>query len=298
MLAIMNSWLFGCGMSDKKGRVVERFLGVVHVENPEAATIKAAIESLLRDHSLSWSWVRGQGYDGAGNIRAPVKGLKKIIMDEFPSAHYVHCFAQELHLVLVPALKENGACADFIEQLGFLVSLLEISCRKAQMLQVPEAQQVLEGLNHEKCFSKWDDPGRGFHYKTCLQIYILYPTIRSVLIMIGGDRTHGAEAVNARKMLKNVLGCTYTLNRCLQMRDSFMVNGIELIDTTKEQLEIMQGNDEWVNFLKDVTTFCAKHGIKVPSMDDIYEPVLKPKGFLRKVKNLQHYHVEIFTSIL
>ena len=33
-------------------------------------------------------------------------------------------------------------------------------------------------------------------------------------------------------------------------------------------------------------------------MDDIYEPVLKPKGFLRKVKNLQHYRVEIFTSIL
>ena len=57
MLAIMNSWLFACGMSDKKGRVVERFLGVVHVENPEAATIKAAIESLLRDHSLSWSRV-------------------------------------------------------------------------------------------------------------------------------------------------------------------------------------------------------------------------------------------------
>ena len=106
------------------------------------------------------------------------------------------------------------------------------------------------------------------------------------------------EFVFMTHMLKNVLGCTYTLNRCLQMRDSFMVNGIELIDTTKEQLEIMQGNDEWEKILKDVTTFCAKHDIKVPSMDDIYEPVLKPKGFLRKVKNLQHYHVQIFTSIL
>ena len=187
MLAIMNSWLFGCGMSDKKGRVVERFLGVVHVENPEAATIKAAIESLLRDHSLSWSRVRGQGYDGAGNMRAHVKGLKKIIMDEFPSAHYVHCFAQELQLALVPVLMENDACADFFQQLVFLESFLKMSCRKAQMLQIPEAQQVLEDLDQEKCFSKWDDPRRGFHYKTCIQISILYPTIRSVLIMIGGD---------------------------------------------------------------------------------------------------------------
>jgi hypothetical protein len=78
---------------DKKGRVVERFLGVVRVENRKPSTIKAAIESLLRDHSLSWSRVRGQGYDGAGNMRAHVKGLKKIIMDESSSAHYVHCFA-------------------------------------------------------------------------------------------------------------------------------------------------------------------------------------------------------------
>ena len=106
------------------------------------------------------------------------------------------------------------------------------------------------------------------------------------------------EFVFMTHMLKNVLGYTYTLNRCLQMRDSFMVNGIKLIDITKHQLEKMLGDDELENFLKDVTTFCAKHDIKVPSMDDIYEPVLKPKGFLRKVKNLQHYRVEIFTSIL
>lgn len=129
-----------------------------------------------------------------------------------------------------------------------------MSCRKAQMLQIPEAQQVLEDLDQEKCFSKWDDPRWGFHYKTCIQISILYPTIRSVLIMIGGDHTHCAEAVNARKlsiyfelfefvfmthMLKNVLGCTYTLNRSLQMRGSFMVNGIRLIDNTMHQLEVM-----------------------------------------------------------
>ena len=156
-------------------------------------------------------------------------------------------------------------------------------------------------MNQAKFSSKRDDPGLGFHYKTCVQISILYHTIRSVLIMIGGDHTHGAEAVNSRKiliyfesfefvfmthMLMDVLGYTYALNRSLQMRDSFMINGIKLIDTTKHQLEKMLGDDELENFLKDVTTFCAKHDIKVPSMDDIYEPVLKPKGFLRKVKNL------------
>lgn len=32
-------------------------------------------------------------------------------------------------------------------------------------------------------------------------------------------------------------------------------------------------------------------------MDDIYESVLRSKGFFKKVKNLHHYHVEISTSV-
>jgi hypothetical protein len=220
---------------DKKGRVVERLVGIVNVENPDASTIKDAIESLLRDHSLSWSRVRGQGYDGVGNIKAHVKGLKKLITDESPSAHYVHCFAQELQLALVAVLKID-ACADFFEQIGFFVSVLEISCRKAQMLQVAEAQQVLEGLDPHKAFSIKDDAGCGFHYKTITQIYILYHTIRSVLIMVGEDCTQGVEAVKARKILAyfesfefvfmthllNVLGYTYDLSRCFRISEMIL----------------------------------------------------------------------------
>jgi len=78
---------------DKKGKVVERFLGVVHVGDTTSATLKLAIETLLMEHSLSLSRIRGQGYDGASNMKGAVNGLKKLIMDESPSAYYVHCFA-------------------------------------------------------------------------------------------------------------------------------------------------------------------------------------------------------------
>ena len=78
---------------DKKGKVVERFLSVVHVGDTTSATLKLAIETLLMEHSLSLSRIRGQGYDGASNMEGAVNGLKKLIMDESPSAYYVHCFA-------------------------------------------------------------------------------------------------------------------------------------------------------------------------------------------------------------
>jgi hypothetical protein len=81
---------------DKTGKVVERFLGIVHVEDTTSLTLKKAIEKLLIDHSLSFSMVRGQGYDGASNMKGKANGLKKLIMDESPSAYYVHCFAHQL----------------------------------------------------------------------------------------------------------------------------------------------------------------------------------------------------------
>jgi hypothetical protein len=71
---------------NKKGESVERFLGLVHVENTTSLTLKEAIKSLLMQYQLPLSKVRGQGYDGANNMKGHVNGLKKLIMDESP--HY------------------------------------------------------------------------------------------------------------------------------------------------------------------------------------------------------------------
>jgi hypothetical protein len=78
---------------NKKGELVERFLGLVHVEDTTALTLKEAIQSLLMKYQLPLSKVRGQGHDGASNMKGNANGLKKLIMDESPSAYYVHCFA-------------------------------------------------------------------------------------------------------------------------------------------------------------------------------------------------------------
>nr|XP_045086348.1 zinc finger MYM-type protein 1-like [Aegilops tauschii subsp. strangulata] len=54
---------------DKKGRAVVRFLGLAHVEDTTSLTLKAAIQKMLMDYNLTFAMVRGQGYDGASNMR-------------------------------------------------------------------------------------------------------------------------------------------------------------------------------------------------------------------------------------
>jgi hypothetical protein len=174
--------------ADRIGRVIERFLGLVHVENTAATTLKDAIKSLLMKHSLSLSRLRGQGYDGVSNMKGHIGGLKKLIMDESPSAYYVHCFTHQLQLTLGAVAKENQACIGFFEQLRFLLSVIGISCKKINMLRVAQAQQVFgaldlgeietgTGLNQEMGLGRPCDTRWNSHHKTVMHVILLYPTI-------------------------------------------------------------------------------------------------------------------------
>ncbi|KAJ9129149.1 hypothetical protein P3X46_034067 [Hevea brasiliensis] len=75
---------------DKNGHAVEHILGIVHVTDTSALSLKAAIDALFSKHSLSISRLRGQGYDGASNMRGEFNGLKTLVLKENGSAFYVH----------------------------------------------------------------------------------------------------------------------------------------------------------------------------------------------------------------
>jgi len=49
--------------------VKERFVGLVHVSEITSACLKSSIDSLFAKFKLSLEQVRGQGYDGASNMR-------------------------------------------------------------------------------------------------------------------------------------------------------------------------------------------------------------------------------------
>ncbi|XP_057247404.1 uncharacterized protein LOC104884624 [Beta vulgaris subsp. vulgaris] len=50
--------------------------------------------------------LRGQGYDGASNMRGEWNGLQALFIDDCPYAYYVHCLAHQLQLSLIAAARE------------------------------------------------------------------------------------------------------------------------------------------------------------------------------------------------
>ncbi|XP_076944074.1 uncharacterized protein LOC143614550 [Bidens hawaiensis] len=73
-----NKWLLR--YVDKFGFVKERFVGLVHVMETTALSLKKAIHELFANYNLSLSRIRDQGYDGASNMSGELNGLKASIL--------------------------------------------------------------------------------------------------------------------------------------------------------------------------------------------------------------------------
>ncbi|XP_076928996.1 uncharacterized protein LOC143593164 [Bidens hawaiensis] len=132
---------------DKLGFVKERFIGLVHVMETTALSLKAAIDKLFARYNLSIGRVRGQGYDGARNISCEFSGLKALILKENPSAYYVHCFAHQLQLVVVALATKHHEIFKFFKEVSNLVNVVVASCKRIDLIR--ESQRERLGLNPE-----------------------------------------------------------------------------------------------------------------------------------------------------
>ncbi|GJM87929.1 hypothetical protein PR202_ga03935 [Eleusine coracana subsp. coracana] len=81
---------------DKDGFVRKRFFYLIHVHDTCSATLKEKLSIILAHHKLDIQSIRGQGYDGASNMRGEWNGLQAKFNQECPYAYYVHCFTHQL----------------------------------------------------------------------------------------------------------------------------------------------------------------------------------------------------------
>ncbi|XP_058726744.1 uncharacterized protein LOC131598130 [Vicia villosa] len=273
--------------ADKKGCVIERFLGIVHVANTSAMSLKLALESLLTKYNLSFSRVRGQGNDGA------------------------------------TVAKKHDDIAWFFLVVNNLSNVVGASCKRrdilieSQILKVMEALEsveILTGrcLNQETTLTRVGDTRWGSHYGTLLRLVSLFPSVCEVLDIILKDSLSAEQRVETRQLLntlqsfefifklhlmRNILGITNDLSQALQRKDQDIVNAMTFVKVSRERLQNMREYG-WSSLLDEVTLFCEKHRIDIIDMDDAFMLHGKPRRNVEIVSNLHHFQVEVFYQVI
>ncbi|XP_034211299.1 zinc finger MYM-type protein 1-like [Prunus dulcis] len=307
---------------DDKGHVIERFVGVQHVTDTTSSSLKDAIDLFFSSNGLSFSKLRGQGYDGASNMRGELKGLKTKILREQPCAYYVHCFAHQLQLALVAVAKKNIDIASFFTTTNSVVNHVGASCKRRDALRAQLQEELViafendclitgRGLHQETSLKRAGDTRWSSHYGTIISIISIFSSVIHVLQMIIDDNPNDS-AVEANKiqremltfqfvfhlfLMKAILGLTNDVSQALQKKDQEIVNAMALVKSCKEKLHWMRNNGIDA-LVEEVSSFCDKHHIDVPNMDEAFVLPGRSRRNAPIKTNRHHYRVELFIYVI
>ena len=127
---------------DESGCIQERFFDLIHVKDTMALTLKKELCAVFSKHNLDISNIRGQGYDGASNMRGEWNGLQALFLNDYPFAYYVHCYAHQLQFILVAASRKVILVHQFFSNLTFIVNIICSSSKRHDELQAAKLDEI------------------------------------------------------------------------------------------------------------------------------------------------------------
>ncbi|XP_039841178.1 uncharacterized protein LOC120701078 [Panicum virgatum] len=89
-----------------------------------------------------------------------------------------------------------------------------------------------------------------------------------------------------------------TTSLTLKQREQDIVNAMDLLELTKVELDVLRRDAGWEEFLKNVTSFCEKHKVKVVDMDGKYIPIQRSAKFYRGATNYHRFHADMFLGVI
>ncbi|XP_022685264.1 zinc finger MYM-type protein 1-like [Setaria italica] len=305
---------------NKEGLIKERFLDLIHVSDTTALTLKESICAVLSANGLSIQDIRGQGYDGASNMRGEWNGLKALILNECPYAYYIHCMAHQLQLALVAASREVHEVHNFFQHANFIINVVSTSPKRNDELLAKQAEEIAheielgeldtgQGENQISSLQRPGDTRWSSHYRSILSLKKMFGATVSVLRNIANDRSVSkysrGDASGALRiivtfdfvfillLMEKIMKITDVLCQTLQKKSIDILNAVDSVSTTKVLLGELRDNG-WEPLLEEVKLFCGKHEIDIPDLSKKYVDVTKSRNKNDNTTAFHHYKVDVF----
>eukprot|EP00258_Populus_trichocarpa_P022501 XP_024438520.1 zinc finger MYM-type protein 1 [Populus trichocarpa] len=289
-----------------------------------SSTLKKEICDVLARYNLHIFNMRGQGYDGASNMRGAWNGLQALFLRDCPYAYYVHCFAHRLQLALVATAGNEISIWLFFSKLTTIINLICASPKRHTELHYAQAIEIAHmvatgeretgrGANqignlHRSGTTRWSS-----HFDSICSLIDMYGatiTVLESMVQEGSSNSICGEAGGCLIVMKSfefifilylmhkIMGITDLLCRALQQKSLDILNAMDLVSTTKALLQTLR-DAGFDLLLANVQFVCTKYEINIPHMNASYKNATgrscQQQG---SVTVYQHYHYDIFNSTI
>ena len=126
--------------------------------------LASKITSCLQTYILDLSNLRGQAYDGAGNMACSVNGTAALIAAQYPLALYIHCASHCLNLAVVKSLQVTSVC-NMMGVVDKVFKKCSAHPKRQMALERAISQTQPESPNHklkDLCRTRWVQRNDGF----------------------------------------------------------------------------------------------------------------------------------------
>ncbi|BFG30846.1 hypothetical protein CerSpe_171200 [Prunus speciosa] len=306
------------------GHIRERFFDIVSVHDTNSSTLKSDICKVFSKYSILVSNMRGQGYDGASNMRGEWSGLQALFLNDSPYAYYIHCFAHRLQLALNAAAKEVGLVWRFFSMLNNIVNFVGASAKRHSELKLTRQAEIEDllaagrlgtgkGANQIRCLQRPGTTHWGSHFSSIRSLIDLFGATKTLLKDIshnGPTSQFRGEAegikismlsfdfVFALNLLDKTMGFTDFLCQELQRKSQDIVSALNLVASTKMELDELRNNG-WDDFIQSVRSFCEKHEISMPDMGTRHTMGTGRSCQQKDCITVEHYYyMDVFNEVI
>ena len=274
------------------GVAEERVLSIVDLAKRDGDFVSRVVLNQLETWGLSHNDLLSQTHDGASVMSGKKKGVQAHISStlgrEIP---YIHCFAHQLHLVVVWAMKECVEVGAFFETMRALTNFLKLSSAR----KVYQGGQLPRLLEHR--WSGHHDTVAGF-IKFQADIKSALEELRDSSHTDTSSKTLAAGLLHTALTPKNVFVATVLekvfaildpLNHTLQSPKLHLEGALHIISTTESRLRSLleAGCSSWLPGTPKQKKMRLVHGDQSTSLGDVEQD-----GERRELTEIFHAIVE------
>ena len=235
--------------------------------------------SFLDKQGLDLTKLRGQAYDGAGNMSGKTNGAAALITSQYPLALYVHCASHCLNLAVVKSLEESNIrnMIGVVNRVSLFFSAHPKRQRKLEeAIDITQPESSVHKLK-DLCWTRWlerIDALDRFHVLhssivACMEKISMEGSSKwssdsltdaSTLLLALGTTEFISALVITSECLKYLLGLT----RSLQAEANDIVQAVSEIKSVKAALSNVRENvDQYHSkWFSDIQAMCNNIGVE------------------------------------